>query len=418
MRFSEARSLIGVRRPVLDPVDRALRRCVTVDDLQRAAHRRWPRGVIGYVEGGADDEVSVARNRQAFESYSFRPSVLRDVADVDTSTSLLGSVSDLPFALAPTGYTRMMHADGEIAVARAAREANVPYTLSTMATTSIEEVAQACPGELWFQLYVWRDRQLMADLVRRAAVSGYRVLMVTVDTAVSGLRVRDAHHGFTIPPRLDYCALLDMAAHPRWWRQLLAGAPITFANIPGHQQDPSGVMSFASRQFDPSVTWSDLEDIRDLWSGPLVVKGLSRPDDVIMAASIGADGVVLSNHGGRQLDQSEPPILGLRAARDAVGDELEILVDSGIRRGTDLAIAMAYGASGCLVGRPYLYGLGAGGERGVRLSIELLGEELRRAMQLLGVATIDQLRAEGPSLVRRAAAMRADAIDTEALVTT
>lgn len=379
-----------------------LSRCVTVEDLQRAAHRRWPKGVRGYVDGGADAEVSLRLNREAFERYALTPAVLRDVQHVDLSTPLLGFESALPFALAPTGYTRMMHAVGEPAVARAARAAGIPYTLSTMATTSVEDLAAAAPGaELWFQLYVWRDRKLMLDLMNRARESGYRVLMLSVDTAVTGLRTRDAHNGFTIPPRLSLSTVLDMAAHPGWWSQLLTSAAVTFANIPGHEQSPSEVMAFAAAQFDPSVTWDDLDAIRAQWDGPLVVKGVLGPEDVKRAAAAGVDAVVLSNHGGRQLDQALAPLEALTAVRDLVGDDLEVLVDSGIRRGTDLVIALARGANGCLVGRPYLYGLGAGGERGVTASITMLADELRRAMQLMGLTSIAQIRREGSELVRR-----------------
>jgi L-lactate dehydrogenase (cytochrome) len=406
LKPKDVRALVQLRRPVLDPVDRTLGRCATIEDLQAAAHRRWPRGVRGYVEGGADGEVSLGRNRAAYEQCVLHPAPLRDVGRVDTRATLLGGPSALPFALAPTGYTRMMHDHGERAVARAAAAAGIPYTLSTMATTSLEDVAAAASGPLWFQLYVWRNRGLMRDLMRRAADAGYRALMLTVDTPVTGLRARDAHNGFTIPPQLSPGTLLDMATHPAWWGRLLAGDPITFANIPGHAQSPSGVMAFAAQQFDPTVSWADLDEIRRLWAGPLVVKGLVRPEDAARAAAAGVDAVVLSNHGGRQLDGAVAPLQVLPAVREAVGQDFEVLVDSGIRRGADIAAALALGASGTLVGRPYLYGLGAGGERGVTAAIDLLAAELRRAMQLLGVASVEQLRREGRDLVRQPAAAR------------
>jgi L-lactate dehydrogenase (cytochrome) len=390
---------VQLRRPVLDPVERTLSRCHTIDDLRRAALRRWPEGVRGYVEGGADGEVSVARNRAAYQRFSLLGHALRDVTDVDTTTPLLGVESAQPFALAPTGYTRMMHNQGEPAVARAAQAAGIPYALSTVATTSLEDVARESTGDLWFQLYVWRDRAMMRDLVARARES-YRVLMVTVDTPVTGLRVRDLRAGFTVPPRLSPSTVLGMAAHPVWCARMLTGAPITFANLPGYEADPMGAMAMSADLFDASVTWDDLAEIRDLWPGPLVVKGLVQPADVRFAASLGADGVVLSNHGGRQLDQAIPPIDALPEVRDAVGDDLEVYVDSGIRRGTDVAIALARGATGCLIGRPYLYGLAAGGQRGVAAAIRMLGDELRRAMQLLGVTSIRELREQGPDLVR------------------
>ncbi len=401
MRLSEARALVQLRKPEPDRDERTLRRCVTIEDLQHAAWRRWPAGVRGYVEGGADAEVSLARNRAAYQGLGLVPSTLRDVTDVDLRTSLLGRESALPFALAPTGYTRLMHTGGERAVARAARDAGIPYTVSTMATTRLEDVAGEVGGDLWFQLYVWRDRGLVRDLIERAKASGYRALMLTVDTPVIGLRVRDAHNGFTIPPQLSALTVLDMARHPRWCANLLAGAPITFANFAREVgRTPEGVMEFAAKQFDPSVSWEDLAWIRGLWKGPLVVKGLVSPADAAQAAEVGVDAVVLSNHGGRQLDQVVAPLQMLPEVRERVGDEFELLIDSGIRRGSDIALALALGADGVLVGRPYLYGLGAAGERGVAAAISMLAQELGRAMTLMGVTTVAQLRAEGAALVR------------------
>jgi L-lactate dehydrogenase (cytochrome) len=345
--------------------------------------------------------VSLARNRAAYEGRVLVPSTLRDVTDVDLRTVILGGESALPFALAPTGFTRMMHTGGERAVARAARDAGIPYTLSTMATTRLEDVAGEVGGDLWFQLYVWRDRGLVRHLVERARASGYRALMLTVDTPVTGLRVRDAHNGFTIPPQLSASTVLDMARHPLWCARLLAGDPITFANFaPEVGTSPEGLMQFAARQLDPSVSWKDLEWIRGLWQGPLVVKGLVSAADAARAAEVGVDAVVLSNHGGRQLDQVIAPLDMLPEVRERVGDQIEVLVDSGIRRGSDIALAMALGADAVLVGRPYLYGLGAAGERGVAAAIDMLGQELRRAMTLTGVTSVAQLRSEGATLVR------------------
>jgi len=402
MRLSEVRALVQIRKPEPGRVERTLKRCVTIEDLQHAAWRRWPKGVRGYVEGGADGEVSLARNRAAYQGLGLVPSTLRDVTDVDLRTSILGGESALPLALAPTGYNRMMHIDGERGVARAARDAGIPYTLSTMATTRLEDLAGEVGGDLWFQLYVWRDRGLVRDLVDRAKASGYRALMLTVDTPVTGLRVGDAHNGFTIPPQLSASTVLDMARHPLWCARLLAGAPITFANFaPEVGRSPEGVMEFAARQFDPSVSWGDLAWIRGLWQGPLLVKGMVSARDAARAAEVGVDAVVLSNHGGRQLDQVVAPLQVLPEVRERVGDQMEVLVDSGIRRGSDIALALALGADSVLVGRPYLYGLGAAGERGVAAAISMLGEELRRAMRLMGVTSVAQLRAEGSALVRQ-----------------
>jgi L-lactate dehydrogenase (cytochrome) len=401
VRPSDIRSLLRFRRPQLRGAARALNRSVTIDDLRDEAARRWPRGVRDYVDGGADGEVSVRRNREAFEAYDFVASTLRDVAEVDTTCSLLGRDSALPLALAPTGYTRMMHADGEPAAARAARAAGVPYTLSTFATTSVEDLARQVPGELWFQLYVWRDRSLVTDLLQRAAASGYRVLMLTVDTAITGLRARDARNGFTVPPQLTLGTVADMARHPVWCARMLAGEPIRFANLTTvPAQTAEDVFAYAASQLDPSVTWADLEFIRSQWPGRLVIKGLVSASDAVRAADGGADAVVLSNHGGRQLDQAIPPVEMLPEVRQAVGDRIQVLVDSGIRRGTDIVAAVALGADACLIGRPYLYGLGVAGEDGVRHCLALLDAELRRAMQLLGVTSLAQLRSEGPDLLR------------------
>lgn len=400
MRVREVRELLQLDRPQWNRTDRVLARCVTIEDLREHACRRWPRGVRDYVEGAADGEVSLRRNRAAFEDFTLVPSVLRDVSDIDLRTSMLGMSSELPFALGPTGYTRMMHVDGERAAGRAARAAGIPYTLSTMATVRLEDVAHDVGGQLWFQLYPWRDRDLTHDLLHRAQACGYRVLMLTVDTPVTGLRVRDSHNGLTLPPRLTPSVLAEMARHPAWCLAMLRGEPITFANFaPEVSQASEGVMQFAASQFDPSVSWTDLARIREHWDGPMIIKGVLDPGDAARAVDAGVDGIVLSNHGGRQLDQTMPPILALRGVREAVGERLPLLVDSGIRHGTDIAIALALGASGCLIGRPYLYGLGAAGQAGCTAAIGMLADELRRAMQLLGVATVAQLRERVPALV-------------------
>lgn len=402
MRPAEILSLVRPHAPRLPTTATALARCLTVEDVGALAAKRWPREVRDYVEGGAEGEVTLRRNTAAYDAYDLVPGALRDVTHVDTRATLLGCRSALPVALAPTGYTRMMHGHGEIAVARAAAAAGLPYTLSTMATTRIEDVAAATPGDLWFQLYIWKDRGLVRELVRRAEASGYRSLMVTVDTAVSGLRRRDARNGFTVPPRLAPRTLVGMARHPAWCARLLGGAPITFANIDGERgETPSSVMELGLKQFDSSVTWDDLAQIRQWWPGTLTVKGVLSAADVKRATDAGVDGAVLSNHGGRQLDRAVAPIDVVQSVRDALGDRVELYVDSGVRRGSDIAVAVARGADGVLLGRPYLYGLGAGGQAGVARVLEILSDELRRTMQLLGVTSIAQLRTEGVELVLR-----------------
>ncbi|MDN5797581.1 MAG: alpha-hydroxy-acid oxidizing protein [Intrasporangium sp.] len=402
MKPAEVLSLVRPRPPQLPTTATALAHCITIEDVRALAARRWPREVRDYVEGGAEGEATLGRNTAAYGEYDLVPKTLRDVTHVDTSATLLGCAAALPVALAPTGYTRMMHGDGESAVARAAADAGLPYTLSTMATTRIEDVAAASPGDLWFQLYVWKDRGLVRELVRRAEESGYRSLMVTVDTPVSGLRARDTRNGFTVPPQLTFRSLAGMARHPAWCARLLGGPPITFANIDGARgETPSSVMELGLKQFDSSVTWDDLATIRQWWPGTLTVKGVLSEADVRRAVDVGADGAVLSNHGGRQLDRAVAPIDVLQPVREAVGDRVEVYVDSGIRHGSDAALAIALGADGVLLGRPYLYGLGAGGQAGVTRVLEILGDELRRTMQLLGVTSVPQLRREGRSVVRR-----------------
>lgn len=401
MRPSEIRELLQFRAPLARRADRALARSHDIEDLRRVANRRWPSGVRGYVEGGADGELSLRRNREAYARRCLVPSALHDVSDVDLSTGLLGRRSALPLVLGPTGYTRMMHRHGEHAVAAAAERSGVPYTVATMSTVRLEDIPSG--GDLWFQLYMWRDRGLVDDLVDRAAAAGYHALMLTVDTAVTGQRLRDARTGFTLPPRLSPGAVLDMARHPGWCAGLLRREAITFANVPPELAARSeSVMDFAARQFDASVTWDDVARLRARWPGPIVLKGLLDPVDVVRAVDAGVDAVVLSNHGGRQLDQTVAPLDVLPEAREQVGESLQLFVDSGIRRGTDVAIALALGADAALIGRPYLYGLGAAGEEGVEAAIRILGTELRRAVQLLGVTSIEQLRDQGPQLVRTA----------------
>jgi L-lactate dehydrogenase (cytochrome) len=320
----------------------------------------------------------------------FSPSVLRDVSAVDTSTTVLGQPARLPLVLAPTGFTRMMHHEGEVAVARAAAAAGVPYTLSTMGTTSVEEVAQAAPtGANWFQLYLWRDRAASRELVERAARAGCGTLVLTVDTPVAGSRRRDVRNGLTIPPALTARTVADMARHPRWWVNVLTTAPLEFASLRDWQ---GTVAELANSMFDPSAGLSDLVWLRELWGGRLVVKGVQTVEDARRVVDAGADGVVVSNHGGRQLDRAPTPLEVLPAVVDAVGDRAEVLLDTGVTNGADVIAAVAMGASACMVGRAYLYGLMAGGERGVARTLEVLQAEATRTMQLLGACTIADVR--------------------------
>jgi L-lactate dehydrogenase (cytochrome) len=413
----EIRTLLRLKRPEWDPRQSGLAGCHSVLDLRAKAEQRLPRAIFDYVDGGADDEQSLARNEAAFKEWEFVPLNLHDVANVDPSTVLLGTRIALPLALAPTGYTRLMHPAGETAVATAAMHAGLPYTLSTVGTTSIEELARTGHPNVWYQLYVWRDRGLTRNLVTRAWEAGYRVLEVTVDTPVSGYRIRDVRNGLTIPPQLTLRTLAGIAAKPSYWVNMLRGPAITLANAhPTLDGEPGLTIENLSAQFDPTVTWEDIEQLREQWPGHLILKGTVGPDDARRADSIGLDGIHLSNHGGRQLDRLVAPIDILPLVRDAVGDNLTILVDSGIRHGADLATAIALGADAGAIGRAYLYGLMVAGEAGVELALKLLRTQFTRTMQLLGVASINELRANGHRLLmRRSSVSEGRARDADAL---
>jgi L-lactate dehydrogenase (cytochrome) len=399
------RSVLRFRRLELDPVARRLARTASVADLRAIARRRLPRGVFDYIDGGADDERTMAANAAAFAAVTFRPRVLRDVGEVDPSTTLLGRPLPLPLVLAPTGFTRIAHPDGELAVARAAARAGLPYTLSTLSTRSIEEVAGAGTGPKWFQVYVWRDRGLVKEMIGRAATAGYEALVLTVDTAVLGRRERDVRRGFSLPPKIGLSTLVDGALHPGWTWRFLRSDPIRFANV----GDSAGVgdgstavtlSEYVNTQFDPGLSWRDVEWMRSVWAGPLVIKGVQTVDDARLAADAGVEAIALSNHGGRQLD-SAPATLDLVApVADAVGDRLEIICDGGVRRGSDIVKAVALGARACMAGRAYLYGLGAAGERGVDHVLGLLEADLRRTMALVGASSVAELGRELVELPR------------------
>lgn len=402
MRIDEALSLVRLQRPELDRLKRFRSRCRTIPDVEAAARRALPRPVFDYVAGGADDELTLHENTQAYASWRFQPRALRDVSTVDLSTRILGRITAAPFGLAPTGYTKMISPAGEPAVARAAASAGVPYVLSTMASTSLEDLAAVPPAgraECWFQLYVWKDRDLTAELITRAAAAGFRVLEVAVDTHVSGFRARDMRNGLTIPPQLTPAALAGIASRPRYWMQMLASPMIEFANVAS--SDAGYTIENISQQFDPSLDWDTLDWIRSSWDGPLLLKGPIGPEDALRAQQLGVDGVHLSNHGGRQLDRSIVPLDLIAPVRAATGEDFTVLVDSGIRHGADIAVALAHGADSAFIGRPYLYGLAAAGEPGVAHVIDILRTQLTRTLQLLGVTSVDELRAHGPALLKR-----------------
>lgn len=394
-RWSELRPLLRVKPLELDPTARRLAAALSVEDLRHAARRRTPRSVFDYTDGAADAEISLRRARSLFRDLELRPSVLQDVSAVDTTTSMLGRPAAVPFSFAPTGFTRLMHHEGEEAVVRVAGRRGIPYALSTMGTTSIEDVAAASPGaRKWFQLYVWRDRAAGEDLMARARAAGFEALVLTVDVPVAGARLRDVRNGFSIPPALTVKTVLDAATHPTWWFNLLTTRPLTFASLSAWD---GTVAELLDTLFDPSMTMADLEWLRASWDGPLVIKGIQTVEDARRVVDAGVDAVVLSNHGGRQLDRAPVPLRLLPDVVEAVGGRTEVWVDTGIMSGADVVAALALGADATMVGRAYLYGLMAGGERGVDRAAEILTREVRRTMALLGVASVDQL---GPQHVR------------------
>jgi L-lactate dehydrogenase (cytochrome) len=389
------RSVLRFRRLELDPVARRLRRAASTEDLRRMARRQLPRGVFDYIDGGADDELTLRRNIEAFQRLEFRPRVLRDVGTVDPSTTLLGRALPLPLVLAPTGFTRIAGPEGELAVARAAARAGLPYSLSTLATRSIEEVAACSSGPKWFQVYVWRDRAMVRDMLDRAAAAGFEAIIITVDTAMLGRRERDVRRGFMLPPAIGPGTLVDGALHPAWTWKFVRSEPITFANVARSSAtapvEAVNLAEYINSQFDPTLSWRDLDWFRSVWAGPIVLKGIQSVEDAVLAASAGVEAVALSNHGGRQLDGAPPPIELLGPVADAVGDGVELICDGGIRRGSDIVKALALGARACMAGRAYLYAYGAAGERGVDHLLCRLDTEIRRTMALTGCRSVDEL---------------------------
>ena len=395
------RSVLRFRRFEKDPVLRRLSRAASVDDLREIARRRLPGGVFDYIDGGAEDERTLERNVAAFGQLEFRPRVLRNVREIDTTTTLLGRPLAFPLVLAPTGFSRIADSEGELAAARSADRAGLPYTLSTLSTRSIEEVAAASSGRRWFQVYAWRDRGLVKEMLQRAAASGYEAIMITVDTAVLGRRERDIRHGFTLPPKIGLDTLASGLLHPGWTWDFVRGEPIAFANVVGRSvgdgRDAVSLADYINNQFDPGLSWQDIEWFRSEWSGPIIIKGVQTVADAELAAQSGVEAIALSNHGGRQLDGAPPPLELVAPVADAVGDRVEIICDGGVRRGSDIVKAVALGARACMSGRAYLYGLAAGGERGVDHAIAHLREGVERSLVLTGSRSMADL---GPELVR------------------
>jgi len=389
------RSVVRFRKFETDPVARRLRTAITVEDMRRIAKRRLPRGVFDYIDGGAEDERTLANNSAAFGQIEFCPNILRDVSAIDVSSTLLGRPVSMPLVLAPTGYTRLTHSEGELSVARAAERAGIPYSLSTMSTRSIEEVGSVSNGAKWFQVYTWKDRGLVREMVERAAASGYEAIILTVDTAVLGKRERDARRGFSIPPRIGPGTIIDGIVHPAWTYDFITHDPLTFANVAHLDQYGSdgdmGRGQYVMMNFDQKLAWSDVEWLQSVWSGPIVLKGIQTVDDAKRAVDAGVQAIALSNHGGRQLDDAPAPISLVEPVAQVVQGRAEIICDGGVRRGSDIVKAIALGATACSIGRPYLYAMGAAGERGVDQILGFFREGIARTMALSGRTTIAEI---------------------------
>jgi L-lactate dehydrogenase (cytochrome) len=393
--FRSLRSVASFGAPVLSPRKRRLARAANVADLRLIARKRLPAGIFDYIDGAAEDEVSLVGNSAAFARFGFRPRVMRDVSVVDSTVSLLGHRLAFPIVFSPTGFTRIAHSQGELAVARVAARHGLPYTLSTLSTRSIEEVAAVSNGPKWFQVYAWRDRSMVRDMLQRATAVGYDSIMLTVDTAVLGRRERDVRRGFTLPPKLGPGTIIDGITHPGWTWDFVRNDPITFANVAASSNNGSGtavtLSSFISEQFDPALSWDDIDWFRREWPGTITIKGIQTVDDALIAADRGVDAVMLSNHGGRQLDGAPAPVSLVRPVVEALGGRVPVICDGGVRRGSDIVKALALGATACTMGRSYLYGLGAAGEPGVELALGMLTDEMVRTMRLCGARSIAEL---------------------------
>ncbi|MBO0708225.1 MAG: alpha-hydroxy-acid oxidizing protein [Candidatus Dormibacteraeota bacterium] len=372
---------------------------LTIEDLRRKSRRRLPRAVFDFIDGAAEDERAMRANREALTRVRLAPRVLAGVEHVDLTTELFGHTLPVPLVLGPTGLCGMARPRGEIAAGRAAAAAGIPFVASCMAAVRVEEIMREAPGPHWFQIYLWRDRELVRALLERAAKAGFGALVVTVDVPVHGQRERDDRNGATIPPRITLRNAFDAMVHARWFLDMARGPRIEFANAvapAGGAGRPFALTRFVDDLYDPSATWEDLRWLRGVWHGPLLVKGVLRGDDARRAVDSGADGIVVSNHGGRQLDDAIASLDALPGVVEAAADRVPVLMDGGVRRGSDILKAIALGARACLIARPYLYGLGAAGEQGVARCIEILTTELRRAMALSGVTAVEGI---GPDVL-------------------
>jgi len=391
--------LLKFRKVIFSPRKRRLSRALTIYDLRAIAKKRTPQAPFDYTDGGADTESSLTRARDAYEKLEFQPKILLNVKDVDLSVNMLGKKMSVPLGIAPTGFTRMMQTEGEYAGACAAQDAGIPFTLSTMGTRSIEDVAKAAPnGRNWFQLYMWKDRDRSMALVDRARAAGFDTLVLTVDVPVAGARLRDVRNGMTIPPSLTVKTILNAIPRPAWWINFLTTDPLKFASLDSWN---GTVAELLDSMFDPTVTYEDLKWIRSQWQGNLVVKGIQNVDDALMSAEAGADAIILSNHGGRQLDRAPVPLHLLPEVVKAVGNKAEIHVDTAIMHGSDVVAALATGAKFTWIGRAYLYGLMAGGKPGVDKTLEIMRTQITRTMKLLGARTVAELNPDHVRFIAR-----------------
>ncbi|MEY3453954.1 MAG: hypothetical protein RLZZ147_79 [Actinomycetota bacterium] len=394
-RWKNIKPLLGWSFPKFKNNDRRLNSAINISDLRALAKSRVPKAVFDYVDGGANDEIAYARSQEIYSRIEFKAKVLRDVSKIDLSAEILGKTSALPIIFAPTGYTRMMHYKGEVMVAKICQENNLIYNLSTMGTTSSKEIGAQVPDvRRWFQLYLWRDREQSLKFIEEAKLAGFEGLMLTVDTAVGGIKWRDMRNGLTVPPKIGFKTFFDMTLKPRWWFNLLTTAPLEFATFRNFNKPLSEI---AAKVFDPAVTFEDVKWLRSVWQGRLIIKGIQTVADASELAKIGVDAIVLSNHGGRQLDRSVVPLELLPSVRAAIGVKgsgPQIYIDGAIMSGADVLAAIALGADAVLIGRAYLYGAMAAGESGVRKVVELFRFEMETAMKLMGVKNLSELNSD------------------------
>lgn len=391
-RWKNIKPLLGWSIPKYPRSDKKLNNVVNLAELRLLAKRRVPKAVFDYVDGGANDELAYARSQEIYSRIEFRARVLRDVSNIKLNANILGADSALPIIFAPTGYTRMMHYQGEVMVAKVCEENNLIYNLSTMGTTSSSEIGKEVSGvRRWFQLYLWRDRDQSLKFIQEAKVAGFEGLMLTVDTAVGGIKWRDMRNGLTVPPKINLKTFIDMAFKPKWWFNLLTTAPLEFATFRNFNKPLSEI---AAKVFDPAVTFEDVKWLRSVWQGKLIIKGIQTVEDALELTKIGVDAIVLSNHGGRQLDRSVVPLELLpqvRAALGAKGGNVQLYIDGAIMSGADVLAAIALGADAVLIGRAYLYGAMASGKAGVQKVVQILRFEMETAMKLMGVKDLSEL---------------------------